>query len=131
MCPITSQAMTLANPIPQKSGSRGNTPSPARVAADNGVTISPARAEDCAEGASIGVAVRTALAAVAPPPTDSLELDKLIDRGEAAADAGSAANSRSFADGRAVDKARGKTGTFQFGDTHIPSGSSALLTSVA
>ena len=125
MCPIMSQAITPTNPIAQKSGSSGSTSTPARVTATNGVTISPALAEDCAAGASFGLAARTALEAVAPPSTNPTEPDKPVDRVEAAANPGS------FADGSAVANLRGNTATFQSGDIHIASGSSALMRSVA
>jgi hypothetical protein len=120
-----SQAITAANPITQKSGSKGSMPSPARVAADNGVTISPAGAEDFAAGASIGFATRAPLVAVAPSSTNPIEPDKVFDRREAAG------NPASFAEDSVAENARGSTGTFQFGDIHIASGSSALMRRVA
>jgi hypothetical protein len=132
-----SQAMTAANPIAQKSGSSGSTPSPARVAADHGVTTSAARAEDCAGGALMGVALRTAVAAAAPPATNGIEIDKAFDRGEPAADPGSAANPGSVACPGSLaaesvfENARGNNGTFQFGEINMANGSSAPLTRAA
>jgi hypothetical protein len=95
------------------------------VAADNGVTISLAGAEDLATGASIGFPGRTAFVAFAPPSTNPIEPDKAFDRREAAANPGS------FAEDSAAENARGNTGTFQLGDIHIASGSSPLMRSVA